>query len=73
MAARVANALIKRITLPASFCVDVRKKIIEMSSEDEGICSTKISDICLAKNIRHIFRENDDPLFFKICRIHTRS
>ncbi len=36
MAARVANALIKRATLPASFCVEVRKKIIEMSSEDES-------------------------------------
>ena len=36
MAARVANSLIKRITLPASFNVEVRKKIIEMSSEDEG-------------------------------------
>ena len=32
----IANGLIKRITLPASFCVEVRKKIIEMSSEDEG-------------------------------------
>ena len=32
----LANGLIKRITLPASFCVEVRKKIIEMSSEDEG-------------------------------------
>lgn len=36
MAARVANALIKRATLPAPFCVEVRKKIIEMSSEDES-------------------------------------
>ena len=36
MAARVANSLIKRVNLPASFCVEVRKKIIEMSSEDES-------------------------------------
>ena len=28
MAARVANSLIKRVNLPASFCVEVRKKII---------------------------------------------
>ena len=50
MAARVANALIKRITLPASFCVDVRKKIIEMSSEDEGIYLHKKSAVCLGPN-----------------------
>ena len=36
MAARVARALIERHALPLPFCVDVRKKIVEMSAEDEG-------------------------------------
>ena len=36
MAARVARALIERHALPLPFCVDVRKKIVEMSGEDEG-------------------------------------
>ena len=36
MAARVARALIERHPLPTPFCIDVRKKIVEMSGEDEG-------------------------------------
>ena len=32
---RVATSLINRNPLPQSFCLDVRKKILEMCSEDE--------------------------------------
>ena len=35
MAARVARALVGRTELPQPFCVEVRKKVIEMSCEDE--------------------------------------
>ena len=35
MAARVARALIERYALPQPFCAEVRKKIVEMSAEDE--------------------------------------
>jgi len=35
VAARVATALINRTVLPPQFCADVRKKIHEMSAEDE--------------------------------------
>ena len=34
-AARVASALVGRTALPQPFCVEVRKKVIEMSCEDE--------------------------------------
>ena len=36
MAARVATALINRTPLPPTFCVEVRKKIIEMVADDEA-------------------------------------
>jgi len=36
VAARVATALINRTTLPQPFCLDVRKKIMEMVAEDEA-------------------------------------
>ena len=35
IAARVATALINRTMLPQQFCLDVRKKIMEMCAEDE--------------------------------------
>ncbi len=35
MAARVADALVHRRELPQAFCIEVRKKIIEMSCEEE--------------------------------------
>jgi len=35
VAARVATSLINRSSLPQQFCLDVRKKIMEMCSEDE--------------------------------------
>merc|ERR550517_2426400 len=38
VAARVATALINRTPLPQPFCQDVRKKIMEMVSEDEAFC-----------------------------------
>lgn len=34
-AARVANSLIRRTTLPKQFCLEVRKKITEFSAKDE--------------------------------------
>ena len=36
VAARVATALINRTPLPQTFCVEVRKKIIEMVADDEA-------------------------------------
>ena len=38
VAARVATALIHRTPLPGPFCLEVRKKIIEMVAEDEAFC-----------------------------------
>ena len=35
MAARVSKSLIDRLALPQAFCIEVRKKILEMSSEDD--------------------------------------
>ncbi|KAJ9582054.1 hypothetical protein L9F63_003637, partial [Diploptera punctata] len=37
MAARVASALVNRTTLPHSFCVEVRKKITEMTAESDTV------------------------------------
>ena len=36
VAARVATALIHRTPLPQTFCIEVRKKIIEMVADDEA-------------------------------------
>lgn len=36
LAARVAKALINRTTLPKSFCVDVTKRMIEMTTDNDG-------------------------------------
>ena len=36
VAARVATALIHRTPLPSTFCIEVRKKIIEMVADDEA-------------------------------------
>ena len=59
MAARVARALVGRTELPQPFCVEVRKKVIEMSCEDEDEGRDSTDRQSISKKYRVI----DNPSF----------